>query len=236
MAETPSSPDDLPAADDAIGEPVAAKGESYTWPLIAIALIITPQLAIPGRDRIGPPLAIPVIEIVALLLLIGIAALPGPVSQRAHGIVLSLFGVLALANAGAALHLVSLVLDVSTGKHFTPGRLLTAGALVLFTNVVTFALLYWQLDGGGPAARDAGPGRYRDFQFPQSISPELAPPGWRPLFADYLYVAFTNIVAFSPTDTMPLTRNAKALMALQALISAAVLIVVLARVINILPT
>ena len=64
----------------------------------------------------------------------------------------------------------------------------------------------------------------------------LAAPGWRPHFGDHLYVAFTNVVAFSPTDTMPLTLRVKALMALQSLISLSVLVVVLSRVINILPT
>jgi uncharacterized membrane protein len=108
--------------------------------------------------------------------------------------------------------------------------------LVLLTNVVTFGLLYWELDRGGPSARRAKPARFPDFEFPQTTAPALAAPDWQPLFLDYLYVAFTNIVAFSPTDTMPLTRNAKALMALQAVVSAAVLVVVIARVINILPT
>ena len=102
--------------------------------------------------------------------------------------------------------------------------------------MVTFALLYWQLDGGGPAGRIARPAPYPDFQFPQTLTDGLAAPGWRPHFADHLYLAFTNVVAFSPTDTLPLTRKAKGLMALQSMISVCVLVVVLSRVINILPT
>jgi hypothetical protein len=226
-------------ADEPVAEERATHHpvESYTWPLIAIALIIAPQVLIPEQERIGPPLLIPLVEAVAFIAMLAIAARPGPVPRSAHHLVLALFGVLALANAAAAGHLVSLALHFGeSGPHFTPGRLLTAGALVLATNVVTFGLLYWELDGGGPAARTVGADRYPDFEFPQRATPELAPPGWRPLFADYLYVAFTNIVAFSPTDTMPLSRNAKGLMALQAMVSAAVLVVVLARVINILPT
>jgi uncharacterized membrane protein len=74
-----------------------------------------------------------------------------------------------------------------------------------------------------------------DFQFPQTVTEGLAEPGWQPRFGDHLYVAFTNLVALSPTDTMPLTRRVKALMALQSMISLGVLVVVLARVINILP-
>ena len=221
-------------------EPRAAniRPESYTWPLITMALIIVPQLAIPEDNRIGPPLLVPLIEIAALIVMLAVAARPGPVPRRAHPLVLTLFGVLVAANAIAAVRLVTLVLDIGTdhGSHYSANRLLTAGAIVLGTNVVTFGLVYWQVDGGGPAARIADPPPYPDFQFPQTSTPGLAPPDWRPMFADYLYIAFTNIVAFSPTDTMPLTRRAKGLMALQAIVSAAVLIVVLARVINILPT
>jgi uncharacterized membrane protein len=217
--------------------PANIRPESYAWPLITMALIIAPQVAIPEDHRIGPPLLVPITEIIVLLVMLVIAGRPGPVPRRAHPLVLALFGVLVVANAGGAVRLVTLVLDIGTshGSHYSATRLLTAGAIVLGTNVVTFGLLYWQLDGGGPAARIAEPPPYPDFQFPQTSTKGLAPPGWRPMFADYLYVAFTNIVAFSPTDAMPLTRRTKGLMALQAIISASVLVVVLARVINILP-
>jgi hypothetical protein len=100
---------------------------------------------------------------------------------------------------------------------------------------VTFGLLYWQLDGGGPAGRVAAAVPYPDFLFPQMTTAGFAPAGWRPRFADHLYLSYTNLVAFSPTDTMPLTVRAKALMTVQSLVSVAVLVVVLARVINILP-
>ena len=96
-------------------------------------------------------------------------------------------------------------------------------------------MVYWQVDGGGPGGRANGPARYPDFQFPQTGTHDLAAETWRPEFFDFLYVAYTNVVAFSPTDTMPLTRRAKGLMALQSMISAAVLVVVLSRVINLLP-
>jgi hypothetical protein len=211
--------------------------ESYTWPLITIVLVIVPQLLIPERDRVGPPFLVPLIEIIVFAVMAAIAAKPGPVPRRARPTILTLFAILVCANAIAAGHLVALVLDNGTisGSHLTAGRLLTAGALVIATNVITFGLLYWQLDGGGPAGRIAQPAPYPDFQFPQTGAGDLVEPGWRPRFADHLYLAYTNVLAFSPTDAMPLTRRAKGLMALQSLISAAVLVVVLARVINILP-
>ena len=212
--------------------------ESYTWPLVAIVIAILPQVLVPEADRIGPPLLVPLVEGVAFLSMLVITAKPGPVPRRARPLILFLFSVLMVANAGAAIRLVILVLGNGTinGHDLTANRLLIAGAMVLLTNIVTFALLYWQLDGGGPAGRVADPAPLRDFQFPQMTSPHHAKLGWMPQFGDYLYVAYTNIVAFSPTDTMPLTVRAKALMTLQSLISLGVLVVVISRVINILPT
>lgn len=215
----------------------SGRAESYTWPLVAIVIVILPQVLIPTRDRVGPPLLVPAAETVAFLIMLGIAAKPGPVPLRARPLILTLFGGLAVANFIAAARLVVLVLNNGKvdGAALTAGRLLIAGTLVLGTNVVTFALLYWQLDGGGPAGRVATPAPLPDFAFPQTIEPRLAAPGWRPMFEDHLYLAFTNVVAFSPTDTLPLTRRAKGLMAVQSMISLGVLVVVVSRVINILP-
>jgi uncharacterized membrane protein len=101
-------------------------------------------------------------------------------------------------------------------------------------NVLVFALWFWQLDGGGPVARlTAGP-HARDFLFPQQADPEVAPPGWQPRFLDYLYVSFTNATAFSPTDTMPLSRWAKVLMLVESAASLVLALMVAARAINIL--
>lgn len=216
------------------GQPVP---ESYTWPLTAIVVAILPQVLVPVRDRVGPPSVVPIAESAVFLIMLIIAARPGPVPRRARPVVLALFGALIVANAGAAARLVVLVLDGGKvdGVALSADRLLVAGALVLYTNVITFAVLYWQVDLGGPDGRVIDPMPYPDFQFPQTTTPGLAAPHWRPRFVDYLYVAYTNIVAFSPTDTMPLTGRAKGLMTLQSLISLAVIVVVLARVINILP-
>jgi uncharacterized membrane protein len=212
--------------------------ESYTWPLVAVVVVILPQVLVPNSDRIGPPLLVPIVEAAAFLVMLVIAAKPGPVPRGARPFVLSLFCVLILANAGATIRLVLLVLHGGKvdGAPLSANRLLVAGALVLTTNIITFALLYWQLDGGGPAGRAVDPLPYPDFQFPQTATSGLAAPGWQPRFHDYLYLAFTSALAFSPTDTLPLVGRAKALMAMQSVISLSVLVVVLARVINILPS
>lgn len=212
--------------------------ESYRWPLAALIAVILPQVLVPARMRVGPPLAVPAIEGVVVLILLVVAAKPGPVPRAARPLVLSLIAILIVANTGAAARLVALVLRSTPAGETPPTvtQLLITAITLLATNIVTFGLLYWQIDGGGPDARREGPRRYPDFQFPQTGTEGLAPAGWQPRFPDHLYVAFTNVVAFSPTDTLPLTHRVKGLMAIQSLISLGVLAVVLSRVINILPS
>jgi uncharacterized membrane protein len=100
--------------------------------------------------------------------------------------------------------------------------------------VIVFALWYWELDRGGPAARAAARKVHPDFLFPQMTTPELVDPDWEPEFVDYLFLAFTNATAFSPTDTMPMSRWAKLAMMAQASVSVVVVALVIARAVNIL--
>ncbi len=121
--------------------------------------------------------------------------------------------------------------------HWRPGgaQLLASAAVVLVTNVLTFSLVFWELDDGGPVARATASSRTQpDFQFPQDENPDLARPDWGPALVDYVYVSVTNSIAFSPTDAMPLTHRAKLFMGLEAGLSAVTVLVVAARAINIL--
>jgi hypothetical protein len=206
--------------------------------MVSIVVVIVPQILIPAADRFGPPLVVPIVEAVVFLIMLSITARPGPVPRSARPLVLALFGLLVVANAAAAVRLMQIVLRGETYNAgvVSSGRLLVAGAMLLATNVITFGLVYWELNAGGPAGRLADPPPLPDFLFPQLGDSKLAPAGWQPRFADHLYLSYTNLVAFSPTDTLPLTIRAKALMMVQSLISVSVLVVVLARVINILPT
>ena len=102
------------------------------------------------------------------------------------------------------------------------------------TNVIAFSLWFWLLDRGGPAARAAGTPLAAAFAFPENATPELAPPDWWPQYLDYLYLAFTNSTALSPTDTMPLTRWAKMLMLVQSSVSLVIAVMIVARAVNIL--
>jgi len=121
--------------------------------------------------------------------------------------------------------------------HWRPGgaQLLTSAAVVLLTNVLTFSLVFWELDDGGPVARAIASSRAQpDFQFPQDENPGLARPGWGPALVDYVYVSVTNSLAVSPTDARPLTHPAKLVLGLEAGLSALTVLVVAARAINIL--
>src|SRR5262245_32128013 len=112
--------------------------------------------------------------------------------------------------------------------------LLGSGSAIFITNVIAFGIWYWELDRGGPFARREGRRPYPDFMFPQLDNPKVAKPDWRPTFVDYLYVSITNVMAFSPTDTMPLARWAKMMMTVQAMVALTTAGLVIARAVNVL--
>lgn len=127
---------------------------------------------------------------------------------------------------------VGILLELLNGKAHGSTVLLNASQVWL-TDVIAFGLLYWQLDGRGPVSRRLpGDPVPRDFRFPQEDTGKPTP--WRSGFFDYLYFSLSNMMAFSPTDVMPLTMRAKAFMAIQALTGFALLALVIARAVNIL--
>jgi hypothetical protein len=113
-------------------------------------------------------------------------------------------------------------------------QLLTSSIGVWLTNLLSFALLYWQIDRGGPESRANDGNRRPDWLFPQTGTPGDAPPGWRPRFVDYLFLAFSTATAFSATDALPMTSRAKMLMMIESAISLVTIVVVASRAINIL--
>jgi len=141
---------------------------------------------------------------------------------------------LVLLGIGTGAATVFVVVSLTNWTPTGPQLLLSA-VVVLVTNVITYALVYWELDDGGPIARALAETRdHPDFQFPQDENRELAKPGWAPALVDYLYLSLTNSVAFSPTDAMPLTHRAKLVMGLESSISLVTILVVGARAINVL--
>jgi uncharacterized membrane protein len=205
------------------------------WPpaaaiLAFMALNVALRLWLPAGAPIRVPWLVPAVEVVMLGVLL--AADPGNVAkpQRLHRLAVSLVVVLV---AAALWSTVILVYDLIKGTGVTnkPSELLASGALVWLGNNLSFALLYWLIDSGGPTARSRQTSPI-DFAFTQQMSPELAPPGWKPVFLDYLHLGFTNATAFSPTDVMPLTHRAKYVMLVQATVALALFGLIVARAVN----
>jgi hypothetical protein len=143
--------------------------------------------------------------------------------------------ILPLATCVELITLVHLLRDMAKPHSGLSGlTLLTTSIGIWTTNVLVFALAYWQLDRGGPAGRRMGWQGRADFTFPRGDPEDGVPADWQPIFADYLALAFNTSAAFSPTDVLPLTPRAKLLMMTQSLISLVTVIAVGARAINIL--
>jgi uncharacterized membrane protein len=145
-------------------------------------------------------------------------------------VALTLLAVVSLANAFLVL---SVIASLVRGDEKSGAQLLLKAVTVWTTNTVAFGLWYWGFDRGGPVRRLRPDPPPPDFQFPQMENPQLAAPGWQPEFVDYLYVSFTNSIAFSPTDAMPLSRRAKLLMLSESAISCLTVLLVAARAVNI---
>jgi hypothetical protein len=154
--------------------------------------------------------------------------------DRRREIVVGLLSVVWLVNVSGVVVLVA-SLVFRSGTQVTGRQLLLSGGAALLSNSIAFGLAFWELDCGGPVARAlATAPRKPDFQFPQDENPQLARDEWAPRLWDYFYVALTNGIAFSPTDAMPLTRRAKALMAAESTLSAVTVLLIAARAVNIL--
>ncbi len=142
-------------------------------------------------------------------------------------------GLLAVVSLANALLIVAVIASLVRGEERSGAQLLLKAVTVWTTNVVAFGLWYWAFDRGGPVRRLQPDPPPPDFQFPQMENPQLAAPGWQPHLVDYVYVSFTNAIAFSPTDAMPLSRWAKLLMLAESAISSMTVLLVAARAVNI---
>jgi hypothetical protein len=213
------------------------EGELRLPVAVTTAVAIALQVAVPDRlVLVRPSWILPAAQ--GALLIVLVTANPRRINRQSkamRSLSLVLGALLTLANGWSVAWLAVGITQGTMGR--TPGQLLITGADIWLTNVVVFALWYWEFDRGGPVARALNIGRkYPDFQFPQMVSPpEMVPPDWEPAFLDYLYLAFTNASAFSPTDVMPLSRWAKVAMTVQSLISIVTVALVVSRAVNILP-
>jgi hypothetical protein len=204
------------------------------WPMAgAVIAAIVLTILLPAAIRVGPRWLLPLIE--GVLLVILILGDPGRISRRSRElrtVSIVLVSVLVLGTLSSTGQLID---DLIRGGPETnsASELLAAGTAIWFSNIIAFALLYWEVDAGGAAARAHQVPDHTDFAFPQQLNPRLARKNWRPLFVDYLYLAYTNATAFSPTDVMPLAPWAKMTMVVQSFISIAILGLVIARAVNV---
>ncbi len=214
-----------------LGELVAERDPFWPAQVTILAAIVL-YVTLPEKLTLGPNWFLPSLE--GLLFIGLIVAMPHPAMQyspRRRQVAVVLTGLVSLAN------LISLVLlahYLLKGGKAGGHQLILSGVVLWLTNVLIFAVWYWEIDRGGPVARVLDPGTRADFLFPQMSEPEWSAPGWRPAYIDYLYTSFTNATAFSPTDTMPLTPVAKTLMMVQSVAALVTIGLVVSRAVNIL--
>jgi hypothetical protein len=210
------------------------------WPAqLCVLGAILLQVRLPGKLTAGPPWLLPALE-GALLIGLAVSTPRGRVDED-HPVRRRLaIGLIAVVNAANVVSLYLLAHEL-LHRHISSGRsLILSGVAIWLTNVLIFALWYWMVDRGGPGKRacrhdPATPEGHPDWVFPEMDGGlPYTPAGWMPGFIDYLALAFTTATAFSPTDAMPNSRPAKALMSIQSLISLVTLGLIISRAINIL--
>ena len=198
---------------------------------VAMLIALLLYLLLPSALTFGPGWPLPVAEAVVLVALV-IATRAGRAAKRRRQIAIALVLVAVLASLTSLGLLTHYLLE---GGKASGAHLLDGGVIIWSTNLLLFAVLYWELDRGGPRPTTEPTAPVApDFLFVQMTDERYAAPGWKPGFADYLYVSLTNQTAFSPTDTMPLTSRVKALMAVQSIAALITVGVIVARAVSIL--
>ncbi len=223
-------------------------GESPLWPAAAILAAAGLYADLPSRFIAGGGAfgvirwVVPALTVLVLITL-GVVRPSGPIAraldwptrtlqENSRRLSIAVIALVSAANSASIILLIHLLVNGAETKDAS--TLLRAALHMWVVNVLLFGLWFWQLDGGGPVQRPACVPADRDFLFPQQTEPALMEKSWRPFFLDYLYVSFTNAAAFSPTDTMPLSRWAKMLMLVESAISLSLAVMVVARAVNIL--
>ena len=220
-------------------------GESRYPAAAAVVAAVLLYAALPSALVVlGPRYLIPALELLLLVpLLVGNPRRMTRQTRQLRVVSIGLILLIAVANTVALVVLVDVLVN---GSAKDGGALLIGAAQVWLTNVIVFALAYWEIDRGGPVVRTREPRSQlppADFRFPQDedhdaidevAARSAAKSDWSPAYLDYLYVSVTNSSAFSPTDTMPLTATAKWLMSLQAMVSLVIVILVVARAVGII--
>jgi len=213
----------------------AARGEHW-WP-VALAIVVAAFLhvALPAKYRVDPAWVVPAVLLALLAALI--IGDPGRIDQQKTWLRIVTGAVIAFVTAANLLAAIHLIHDILTNNKLYANNatgLLAAGGVIWATNVIAFALWYWDLDRGGAAARAHHPQANPAFIFPEMLHTQYVPATWVPKFVDYLSLGFWTATAFSPTDISAIRPWAKLLMITEAAVSLGIAGLVIARAINIL--
>jgi hypothetical protein len=208
--------------------------------VFAILVAIGLQVIVPHNLTFRPWWLLPSLELLILAAIIGFRQTSiDRTSKVLRTLSLGLVVAASVATTWSAVQLIRALIQNqahTAGPHplDDPGLLLRSGGAIWLTNVIVFALWYWDMDRGGPAERACGTLKHTDFLFSEMTAPELVAKDWEPTFIDYFYLSFTNATAFSPTDTLPLSRWAKMVMMFQSGISLVTVALVVARAVNVI--
>jgi len=195
---------------------------------LGIALLEIINLAFPQRYTIGAGQARDAFTIaLSIMFVVSLVTSAVHFSWRLRNLAVTVVvGLMSVFNALTLAQLILFMIYPSPHGTLDGLRLLSSAVSIWLTNVVSFALLYWVIDGNGPEHRARDPKGFRDFAFPGETS--------FPVFLDYLFLGFNTATAFSPTDIVPLTTRTRVLMMTESLVSLVALAVVAARAVNIL--
>ena len=208
------------------------RGETRVGVVIAVLAVIGLQWAIPANLAFQPRWLLPIVS--GLLFVILSIGNPKRITRESRPLRLAALLLALVLSFTVAWSVALLVWRLAHGGGPpNAGQLLRDGGVIWLTNVIVFALWYWEFDRGGPAARAVARKPHPDFLFSQMTAPELVDRDWEPGFVDYLYLSFTNATAFSPTDTLPMSRWAKLAMMFQSAISLITVALVVSRAVNI---
>jgi len=203
---------------------------SLIWVAVIVVVIVALQLPLPDVVTIGPTWLVPFIELAGIPIVALLYLVAGERKRLVTGTMTAFLVFLVLASV---MNAVLLLINLVNGFTESGAALLFAGFAVLIVNVLSFGIVYWWIDAGGPLARMQGRTTTKDFLFPQQGEDGME--SWQPALLDYLFTAYTNIIAFSPTDTMPLSHRVKVLFVVQSSTAVVTIVVTLSRAINLIP-
>lgn len=203
---------------------------SLAWVALIVVAIVALQLPLPDVVTIGPTWLVPFIEIIGIPIVAGLYFVAG---ERKRIVTVTMTGFIIFLVLASVMNAILLLINLVNGFTESGAALLFAGFAVLIVNVLSFGIVYWWLDSGGPVARLEGRAASPDFLFPQQGMETMQ--DWKPALLDYLFTAYTNIIAFSPTDTMPLSHRVKVLFIVQSSTAVVTIVVTLSRAINLIP-